>query len=77
MIYIIKEQGLYQNKLNSSLEFPTVPVKWAILSVLRQPLLGSDEHWSPGRVSTTPREKQSLLLVFSFSLSGFEVFFHR
>ena len=36
MIYVIKEQGLHQNKLNSSLEFPTVTLKWAIPSVLMQ-----------------------------------------
>ena len=30
IMYIIKQEGLYQNKVNSSL-FPTVTVKWAIV----------------------------------------------
>ena len=31
MNYIIKQKGLYQNKVNSSQLFPAVTVKWAIV----------------------------------------------
>ena len=34
MIYIIKQAGLYQNKVNSSLIIPSVTVKWAIANAL-------------------------------------------
>ena len=41
MIYIIKQEGLYQNKVNSSLVF-TGNCKWAMISVVFTLLEGNE-----------------------------------